>query len=410
VRANALFNRLLSFPGTVVESVSFTDQSLLVQVRLRSKVLVCPCGRRSSAGYDTSTRRWRHVNIGRWKVYIQARIRRVDCRGFGQVRTEWMPFARPGARHTRDFEDTAGWLCKRMSKAGAAAFLRTSWHTIDAIVTRLVDTHLDDDRLNNLYRIGVDEIAYRKGRKFLTIVTDHDTGHVLWIGEGRSGTTLTRFYNLLGEDRRAKIRAVSMDMTRIYREPTLAQLPNAAVCFDPFHVIKWAGDALELAYQATPRPTWAIADLTAKQTWQKVRAALRQPAEHLETTGWTLIGKLRTHHPRLWRAWNLKERLRNLYRTVPPDQAATYLKRWITAAGRAASNAIKTLARRIRRNYNGILNAIHHHLSNSLTEGLNAGIRLIQRRAHGYANLDNLIDMIYLCHGGTPTPLPIETH
>src|SRR5207237_284977 len=121
----------------------------------------------------------------------------------------------------------------------------------------------DDDRLNGLSRIGVDEIAYRKGRTFLTPVTDHDTGRVLWIGEGRSGATLTTFYDLLGEDRRARIRAVSMDMTRIYREPTLAQLPNAAVCFDPFHVITWAGDALEPAYQATPRPTTlSIADLT----------------------------------------------------------------------------------------------------------------------------------------------------
>jgi transposase len=212
VRATALFNRLLGFTGTVVEAVSFTGHELLVQVRLRSKMLVCPCGRRSSAGYDTSTRRWRHVNLGRWKVYIQAEIRRVDCSGCGQVRTEWMPFARPGARHTQDFEDTAGWLCKRMSKAGTAALLRTSWQTIDAIVTRLVDTHLDDDRLNQLRRIGVDEIAYRKGRKFLTLVTDHDTGRVIWIGEGRSSATLTAFYHQLGAQRCAQIEATTMDL------------------------------------------------------------------------------------------------------------------------------------------------------------------------------------------------------
>jgi len=411
VRANALFNRLLGFSGTVVESVSFADQALLVKVRLRSAVLVCPCGRQSRAAYDASHRRWRHVNLGRWKVYIQARIRRVDCAGCGQVRTEWMPFARPGARHTRDFEDLAGWLTKRMSKAAVATLLRTTWHTIDAIAQRLVAAHLDDDRLDGLHRIGVDEIAYRKGRKFLTLVTDHDTGRVVWIGEGHTSATLTTFYDLLGEHRRAQIQAVTMDMTRIYREPTLTHLPHAAVCFDPFHVIKWAGDAVELAYQATPRPaTLSLGELTPKQTWQKVRTTLRQPAEHLDPTGWALLRKLRTHHPRLWRAWHLKERLRDLYRTVPPDQAATHLNRWITAASRAASNAIRTLARRIRRNQHGILNAIHHGLSNSLTEGLNAGIRLIQRRAHGYASLDNLIEMIYLCHGGVPTPLPTETH
>jgi transposase len=160
-----------------------------------------------------------------------------DCRGCGQVRSEWMPWARPGARHTRDFEDMAGWLVKRMSKAGVAALLRTTWETADALVRRLVDTHRDTDRLTGLYRIGVDEIAYRKGRKFLTVVTDHDSGRVVHITEGRTSAALAAFYDQLGPQRRDLIQAVSMDMTRIYRELTLEQLPAAPICFDPFHVI-----------------------------------------------------------------------------------------------------------------------------------------------------------------------------
>jgi transposase len=126
-------------------------------------------------------------------VLIEAEIRRVDCRRCERVRTEWMPWARPGARHTRDFEDLAGWLVKRMSKAGVAMLLRTTWHTIDTLVRRLVDQHLDADRLDGLYRIGVDEIAYRKGRKFLTVVTDHDTGQVVHLAEGRTSAALAVF-------------------------------------------------------------------------------------------------------------------------------------------------------------------------------------------------------------------------
>jgi transposase len=91
------------------------------------------------------------------RVVIEAEIRRVDCRSCGRVRTEWMPWARPGARHTRDFEDMAAWLAKRMSKAGVAMLMRTTWHTIDALVRRLVGEHLDSDRLDGIYRIGVDD-------------------------------------------------------------------------------------------------------------------------------------------------------------------------------------------------------------------------------------------------------------
>lgn len=410
MRAAVVLNRLLGFAGTVVESVSFTRDEVLVKARLRSKVLVCPCGRQSMAGYDSSRRQWRHVDFGRWKVIIEARIRRVDCHGCGQVRSEWMPWARPGARHTRDFEDMAGWLSKRMAKSSVATLLRTSWQTVDGIVKRLVDTHLDTDRLDGIYRIGVDEICYRKGRKFLTIVTDHDTHRVIWIAEGRTSAALSDFYDILGPQRRAAIRTVSMDMSRIYREPTRAHLPKAAICFDPFHVIKWAGDALETVRQTLPPiPRLTIPGMDPTTAWRKVRAIVRAASENLKPTDKTILRQIRTSQPRLFTAWQLKEQLRDLYRTVKPHRARNYLQRWIARAEASDINAFHTLANRIRHNLHGILNAITHQLSNSLAEGINAGIRLIQRRAHGYANLDNLIEMIYLCHGGIPTPLPTET-
>jgi transposase len=410
VRVSTAFNRLLGFAGTVVESVSFTDSAVVVGLRLRSRVLVCPCGRTSRARYDSSRRRWRHLDFGRFKVVLEAEVRRVDCRGCGQVRTEWVPWARPGARHTRDFEDMAGWLAQRMAKTSVAALMRSSWQTVHAIVGRLVGQHLDTDRLDGVYRIGVDEIAYQ-GRKFLTVVADHDTGRVVWVGEGRSQRALDEFYHALGEAGRARIQAVSMDMTRIYREATAASLPHARVCLDPFHLIKWAGEALDQTHLATPRTATPliVAGVTPAKIWQKVRATLRAAAENLDEVGLAIVNQLRIRQRRLYRAWQLKEDLRALYRGVAPEHAAGHLKRWITRALRSRINAFVILARRIRRNFEGIIAAVQHGLSNSLLEGLNAGIRLIQRRAHGLASLDNLITMIYLCHGGVPARLPTET-
>jgi transposase len=343
-------------------------------------------------------------------VLIEAEIRRVDCRGCGRVRSEWLPWARPGARHTRDFEEMAAWLVKRMSKTAVAALLRTTWETVDALVARLVDEHLDSDRLDNLYRIGVDEIAYRKGRKFLTVVADHDTGRVVFAAQGRSQHVFGAFFAMLGEAGRARIEAVSMDMSTIYRRATTAHVPHAAICLDPFHVVKWAGEALDLAYQTSREQGVKIAvdRLTPAQTWQKVRGALRQPAEKHDSTRAAIIEQLRRKHPRLHRAWRLKEDLRRLYQ-IPAEHAEDHLRRWINRALRSGINAFTTLARRLRRHRHGILNAIHRRLSNSLLEGINAGIRLIQRRAHGYADLDNLTEMIYLCHGGITTPSPTET-
>jgi hypothetical protein len=108
------------------------------------------------------------------------------------------PLPRRRSHTTRDFEDLAGWLAKRSRSRRWRPCCAPAGSTVHAIVGRLVDTHLDTDRLHGLYRIGVDEIAYRKGRKFLTVVTDHDTGRVVWIGDGRSGTLLSTFFDQLG--------------------------------------------------------------------------------------------------------------------------------------------------------------------------------------------------------------------
>lgn len=351
-----------------------------------------------------------HVNFGQWQIVLEADIRRVDCRRCGQVRSEWVSWARPGSRMTRDFEDMVSWLAARMSKTAVAAFMGTAWRTVDAIVKRRVDEHLDTDRLDKLYRIGVDEIAYKKGRKFLTVVADHDTGRLVWAGEGRSQAVLGEFFDLLDPQHREQITAVSMDMGRVYREGVRAHLPHATICFDPFHVIKWAGETVNNAYlAANPNAaTLGVEGLTPSQAWRRVRHSLRVGREKLDLTGQAIIEQIRKKHPRLHKVWQFKEDLRDLY-TIDPDSAALYLHRWIKRALRTGINGLVLLARRIRRNLDGIIAAVHLGLSNSLVEGINSGIRLIQRRAHGYANLDNLLNMIYLCHGGIPLRTPTGT-
>ncbi len=298
-----------------------------------------------------------------------------------------------------------------MSKAAVATLLQTSWQTIDALVRRLVAGHLDSHttshRLRSLSRIGVDEIAYRKGRKFLTIVTDHDTGHVVWVREGRTQTALIAFLDTVGPVRQ-RIRAISMDMTRIYREAARIHLPQAAICYDPFHLIKWVGEALDQVHLATPRDSASIQvdGLSAAKTWQKIRTTLRAAGENLDPIGKAIINQLRIKQKQLFRAWQLKENLRGLYQGLTAKAAARHLDKWCRAAVRSNINAFMTLGRRIRHHFDGIIAAVAHRLSNSRIEGINAGIRLIQRRANGYASLDNLIEMIHLCHGGIPTRLP----
>src|SRR4051794_3749111 len=109
--------------------------------------------------------------LGTKKLWLVHTVRRVNCPKCG-VRTEQVPWARPGARHTRDFEDTVLWLAKRTDRTTVATLLRCAWATVTAIIDRTVAELLDSRRLDTLYRIGVDEICYRRGHQYLTVIGD----------------------------------------------------------------------------------------------------------------------------------------------------------------------------------------------------------------------------------------------
>jgi transposase len=233
VRLTTAFNRILQLPGASVRTVAFTDQGLVIGLHRRRRRLRCPCGATTTARYDTSRRRWRHLDFGACRVWLEADIHRIDCRACGRVRTEQVPWARPNARHSSDFENVVAWLAQRMDKTNIGRLLRCSWEAVDAIVARVVVDHIDDTRLDNLYRIGVDEISYKRGHRFLTIVADHDTGNVVWVGKQRSKTAFEEFFTALGPRRAAAIEAISLDGSSVYLPVTREQIPQARICLDP---------------------------------------------------------------------------------------------------------------------------------------------------------------------------------
>jgi transposase len=406
VRVSTAFNKMLALPGASVVSVTFAPEGVVVGIRNRRRRLRCPCGWESSARYDSSLRRWRHVDLASCRLFLEGEVRRLECRRCGRVRTEEVPWARPGARHTRDFEDVVAWLVQRTDKTATATLMRCSWEAVDNIVRRVVADHLDRSRLEGLYRIGVDEVSYRRRRHFLTIVADHETGRVVWVAKGKRGAALEAFYEEIGPEGRDRIEAVSMDMGTIYRDATRRQVPHAVICFDPFHVIQLANRALDAVYRASTRDHPSGVGV---REWRSTRFALWTGAERLSAQQREILNAFRRRRHRLWRAWELKEGLRDLYHRVDPSLARTYLKRWITSATRSRIPAFVNLSRQIRRNFEGIVAAVERGLSNSRLEGINARIRVIQRRGYGYHSVDALAAVIYLCLGGITVQLPTQT-
>lgn len=248
MRVTTAFNRLLRLPGASVTGVAFGGEGVVVSVRLRRRSSACSACGQLAPIHERSTRRWRHLDLGSQRCLIEAEIRRVRCPDCG-VRVEAVPFARPRARHTRDLEDVVAFLAQQTNKTTIAELLRIDWETVGRIVERAVADHLDSERLAGLVMIGVDEVSWRRRWRYLTTVCDHASGGVVWVREGRSAATLQEFFAELGEAR-GSIRAVSIDMSGGYEKAVREGLPEAKVCFDPFHVVRLAGEAVEKVRRA----------------------------------------------------------------------------------------------------------------------------------------------------------------
>ena len=419
MRATTAFNKMLAVPGAHVVAVTFTPSAIVVDLRRRSHRLLCPCGWSTRAVYDRSQRHWRGLDLGAARLVLRGEIRRLHCRRCGRVRTEAVPWARSGARFTRDFEDVVGWLAQRMDKTAVSRLLRCSWEAVAGIVTRVVADHIDDTRLDEVYRIGVDEVSYRKGHRYLTVVADHDRdGAVIWVGEGKSGATFEQFFNQLGPARSKQIQAASADLHGAYARVLANRAPQARVCADPFHVIKLAN----LAVDEVRRTEWNTARAAARVTrvsplWRTRQDAGAQLIKH---TRWALlkdpatwtehqraqIAELRKARHVLFRAWVLKEELRDLYRLPPGTRPDAHLDGWLARASRSRIPAVVDLSRTVRKHREHILAAVDLGLSNSKLEGLNSKIRLINHRGYGHHTPAAVIAMIYLCCSGLTINLP----
>jgi transposase len=305
--------------------------------------------------------------------------------------------------------------------------MRIAWRTVGAIITRVwADVEATHDRFAGLRRIGIDEISYKKGHKYLMVVVDHDTRRLVWAAPGRNSATVAEFFDLLGPERCAQITHVSADGAAFIDSIVAATCPDAVRVADPFHVVRWATEALDEVRLEAWKDARALARREPKRgpgrprTWPRprprhgseraktlkgARYSLWKNPENLSESQQAKLAWIAATDPRLYRAYLLKEGLRLIF-TMPHAEAVEALAGWISWARRCRIPSFVKLQRSIVKHRSRILAAIEHHLSNGLIESTNTKIRLITRIAFGFRSPDALIALAMLNLGGHRPALP----
>lgn len=400
-------------PGLVrMDRVEVVDDELLIWLRPRVRHRWrCPYCQQRRPGYDQGRpRRWRTLDFGRTQVFVCARVPRVSCAEHGVV-VAAVPWARHATRHTRAFDEVAAWCAVEMSGSAASRLLRCSWRTIGAIVARVTaDLRAGTDDLDGLRRIGIDEISYRRHHRYLLVVVDHDRKRLVHAVDGANKTTLRGFFDMLGPARTAQLTHVSADGAPWLNAVVSEKAPQATLCADPFHVVRWAMEALD----EVRRRTWN----DARQGGGRGRRATGE-GKRLKDSRWALwknpesltddeqarLAYIAATHPQLHRAWALKEGLRTVFR-LTGEAAVAALTRWLRWAQRCQIPSFVKLAGRINGYWAPIVATLKHGLTNALVESVNTKIRLIARRAFGFHNVQALIGLAQLSLGGYRPQLP----
>lgn len=424
-------NRILRFAlglaRTIVESARIEENRIVFTVRpWRREQLRCPiCGRRCECYDAQPARRWRAMDLAHTMCFLEYRPRRVSCQVHG-VHVERVPWARPKSRFTCDFEDWVAWLAVHCTISATAELARVEWKSVGGICSRVysdLEAARGAGRFEGIRRIGIDETSYKKGHKYLTVVVDHDRGCLIWCHEGYGKDVLSLFLDELTREQRRGIEVVTADGARWIRTQVKRRCPNARWVMDPFHVVSWMTEALDrvrceewqvaksAARAAAPAkrkgpgrpPKCESADETYRELKSKADAvkgskyALLKNPEDLTDAQRKKLGELKDQAgSHLFRAWELKEDLRAVFRAGDADEARQLLEKWMHAAAYCKIKPVVEVEKKVRRRKDDIIAAVGLGIGNGRVESINNKIKVTVKMGYGFRNTDNLCALLML--------------
>lgn len=391
------------------------EETVLVEVVNTARRLPCPVCMAASPLYDSSPRRWRHLDTCQFQTVLSAMVPRIKCLKHGVKRVQ-VPWADRKSKFTAMFEQRVIRWLQEASISAVAELFGLSWGAVDGIQKRAVRRGLK----RRIYekgrtlpkRIGIDEKSFKKGQDYVTVVCDQEEGEVVHVADGRKTEVVEDYLKGFDEEERASVETVAMDMWQAYIKAVTTWIPGAEkkICFDKFHVAQHLGKAVDQVRRAENKKLRAEGSDALKGTryhWLG-NSTLLSEKRLGELEGLKRVAN------KTARAWAIKETGMDAWRYKSRGWARKALKSWYSWAIRSRLEPVKKVARMVEKHMEGIINAIYHGVTNARSESINSRIQWIKYTARGFRNRERFRNAIYFHLGGldmTPEAIkPILTH
>jgi len=412
MQLQTILNRVEKQKGFVYHAVRWSDNrtTLLVSIRAhaRSRPICSGCGRKGP-GYDTlAERRFQFVPLWATAVFFLYSMRRVDCPRCG-VTVEQVPWS--DGKHQSTFSYRlflAGWA-RRLSWKETALVFGTSWDTVFRAVDWVVRWGLAHREIGPIEAIGVDEIAYRRGHKYLTLVyqIDADCRRLLYVARDRTEASLRGFFSTIPETAVKGLRFICTDMWRQYMSVIAEQAEGVVHILDRYHVMKKFGDKLDKVRAEEARQ---LKQDGYEPILKHARWCLLKRRENLSSKQTVKLRELLQYNLRSVKAYLMREDFQRFWEYESAAWAGKFLDEWCRRAMRSQLDPMKEMARTLRTHRELLLNWFRARgsISNGSVEGMNNKAKLAMKKAYGFKSYETIEIALY--HQLGKLPEPNQTH
>lgn len=387
------------FDGFKPSGSFVTKDAVQIKLKRTRRTGRCPaCAKQRRKVEDYYERKIRDLNILGRKCYVYFTQYRIKC-SCSYRGVEQLEFVDKYSLYSTRFEEYVARLCRMMALTDVAKVCEIDWRTTKDIDKKYLSKLVTDLSSVVPRKIGVDEIAYQKRHKYLTVVRDVDSRRVIWVGINRKKETLNLFFTELGVEKCKKIEAAVVDMWDAYIASIKERIPQADIVFDKFHVCKKANEAVD-----------KVRKQEFKKACKEVQKRMKRKRFLILRRGGTLsksqkedLKTMMGNNKTLYKTYLLKEQLQDIMDETNEKEAINRLKQWMENVKNAKITALTRLLNTIQNYLYGVLNYFKHRITNAASEAFNNKINLIKRRAYGFRDIGYFKLKILQACGGSST-------
>jgi len=401
-----VLNKTYPVKGFVFGKVSLQKDVIVIDVvpRKRSKAKCSICEKYSPTYDHLKERRFKFIPLWGLKVEFRYQPRRISCPQHGVVveNISWADGKSPVCKPFKLF--LAHWA-KSLSWKEVAQQFKVSWHNVFESVQYVVSYGLAHRCLDNVKAIGVDEIQYQRGHKYLTLVYQIDSHcrRLLFVGKDRSVKTLLRFFYRFGKQRSQQLQVVCSDLWKAYLKVIKRKIPDCKHILDRFHVMKYLNDAVDRTRRIE---TAQLKQDGYEPILEKSRWCLLKNKKNQKTSQLAKLKDLVQYNLKTMRCYLLKEAFQKFWMYKTRWGAERFLKTWLTRAMRSKLPELKKVAKSLRKHQELLLNyfSFKERFSNGIVEGFNLKAKLTMRKSFGFKRFKTIEVALFHTLGNLPEP------